>query len=83
MAAVGIAAVPAGATSIRIACTIMGVELFGAGAAVPFAIVFVVAYVFRSRRGICSQRVAVPKSGDVTGATDNDSVVVTLRTIAT
>lgn len=83
MAAIGFVSVFAGATKTPIACTIMGVELFGAAAAAPVAIVWVVAYGFRSGRGIDStQRVAVPESGDVTGATDNDSVVVTLGTTA-
>jgi H+/Cl- antiporter ClcA len=52
LAAVGFVAVFAGAANTPLACTIMGVELFGAGATLPFAVGCVVAYVFSSHRGI-------------------------------
>jgi len=45
-----------------LACTIMGVEMFGRGAAVPIALGCVVAYVTASHRGIYStQRITVGK----------------------
>jgi H+/Cl- antiporter ClcA len=52
VAAVGFVAVFAGAANTPLACTIMGVELFGAGAMLPIAIGCVVAYVFSNHRGI-------------------------------
>jgi H+/Cl- antiporter ClcA len=52
LAAVGFVAVFAGAANTPLACSIMGIELFGAGAAVPLAIGCVVAYVFSNHRGI-------------------------------
>jgi H+/Cl- antiporter ClcA len=58
MAAVGFVAVFAGAANTPLACTVMGVELFGGAVVVPFAIACVVAYVCSSHRGIySSQRV--------------------------
>jgi H+/Cl- antiporter ClcA len=62
LAAVGFVAVFAGAANTPLACTVMGVELFGSGVVVPFAIGCVVAYVFSSHRGIyTSQRIDSPK----------------------
>lgn len=62
VAAVGFVAVFAGAANTPLACTIMGVELFGAGAVLPIAIGCVVAYVFSNHRGIYpSQRVHTAK----------------------
>lgn len=62
LAAVGFVAVFAGAANTPLACTIMGVELFGAGAIVPLAIGCVIAYVFSNHRGIYpTQRVSVAK----------------------
>ncbi|MFZ4518946.1 MAG: voltage-gated chloride channel family protein [Microthrixaceae bacterium] len=62
LAALGFVAVFAGAANTPLACTVMGVELFGAGAVPYFAIACVVAYVCSSHRGIYgTQRVAVPK----------------------
>ena len=62
MAAVGFVAVFAGATNTPLACTIMGVELFGSGALVPFAVGCVVSYIFSSHRGIYgTQRIDSPK----------------------
>ena len=61
-AAMGFVAVFAGATNTPIACTVMGVELFGTGAIVPIAIACVLSYVFSSHRGIyTSQRIASAK----------------------
>ena len=65
MAALGFVAVFAGATNTPLACTIMGVELFGGGVLVLFAVACVVSYVFSSHRGIYgSQRVDTPKGAD-------------------
>jgi H+/Cl- antiporter ClcA len=62
MASLGFVAVFAGAANTPLACTIMGVELFGAPAAPLLAVACVVAYVFSSHRGIYgTQRVDTPK----------------------
>lgn len=62
VAALGFVAVFAGAANTPLACTVMGVELFGGGAVPYFAVACVVAYVCSSHRGIYgTQRVAVPK----------------------
>jgi H+/Cl- antiporter ClcA len=64
LAAVGFVAVFAGASNTPLACTIMGVEIFGGGAVVPLAIGCVMSYVFSTQRGIySSQRVHVTKTG--------------------
>ena len=64
LAALGYVAVFAGATNTPLACTIMGAELFGAGAIPYFAAACVISYVFSSHRGIyVSQRVAITKDG--------------------
>jgi len=65
-AALGFLAVFAAATNTPLACTIMGVELFGADHLVYFAIACFVAYAFSGHTGIYgSQRIAVPKPGEV------------------
>jgi H+/Cl- antiporter ClcA len=73
MAAVGFVAVFAGAANTPLACTIMGVELFGGGGLVVFAIGCVVSYIFSTHGGIYTSqrldtpkgpRVAVPRPGD-------------------
>jgi H+/Cl- antiporter ClcA len=64
LAALGYVAVFAGATNTPLACTVMGAELFGAGAIPYFAVACVLSYVFSSHRGIyVSQRIAVTKDG--------------------
>lgn len=70
VAAVGFVAVFAGASNTPLACTIMGVEIFGAGAATPLAVGCVVAYIFSSHRGIYpSQRILAAKgSRAISGA---------------
>lgn len=61
-AALGFVAVFAGATNTPLACTLMGVELFGADAAVYLAAACFLAYVFSGHSGIyLSQRIATPK----------------------
>lgn len=81
MAAVGLVAVFAGAANTPLACTVMGVELFGGGGVVMFAIACVVAYIFSSHRGIYgSQRIDSPKGpaplidGGLSGVTLNHLV---------
>jgi H+/Cl- antiporter ClcA len=60
-AAMGVVAVFAGATNTPIACTVMGVELFGAAIIVPLAIGCVLAYLLSGDGGIYSgQRVERP-----------------------
>ena len=62
LAAVGFVAVFASASNTPLACTIMGVELFGRSAVVPFAVGCVIAYVFSSHRGIyVTQRIDAAK----------------------
>lgn len=61
-AALGFVAVFAGAANTPLACTIMGIELFGATHAVPIAVACFVAYICSGHNGIyLSQRIAVPK----------------------
>jgi H+/Cl- antiporter ClcA len=61
-AGLGFIAVFAGATNTPLACTIMGIELFGAENALYFAIACFTAYYFSGHSGIYqSQRVAVSK----------------------
>ena len=64
-AAIGFVAVFAGATNTPLACTLMGLELFGAGAAVYIAAACFLAYLFSGRSSVYSaQRISVPK-GDL------------------
>ena len=65
VAALGFLAVFAATTTTPLACTIMGVELFGADHLVYFAIACFVAYSFSGHTGIYgSQRIAVPNPGE-------------------
>lgn len=62
MAGLGFVAVFAGASNTPLACTIMGVELFGADNTVYIATACFIAYAFSGHSGIyLSQRLAVPK----------------------
>lgn len=62
-AALGFVAVFAGAANTPLACTVMGIELFGSPIAVPLALACVLAYLLSGHRGIyASQRVHVPKT---------------------
>jgi hypothetical protein len=64
LAAIGFVAVFAGATNTPLACTIMGVELFGSGAIVLLAVGCIASYVVTGERGIYgTQRVDTPKAG--------------------
>ncbi|MEG3176602.1 voltage-gated chloride channel family protein [Sphingomonas sp. RB3P16] len=61
-AGLGFVALFAGAANTPLACTFMGIELFGAAYAVPIAVACFVAYLCSGHNGIyLSQRVAVPK----------------------
>ena len=61
-AGLGFVAVFAGAANTPLACTIMGIELFGATYAVPIAVACFVAYLCSGHNGIyLSQRIAIPK----------------------
>lgn len=63
-AGLGFVAVFAGAANTPLACTIMGIELFGAHYTVYFAVACFVAYFFSGHSGIyLSQRVGVAKRG--------------------
>ena len=62
LAALGFVAVFAGAANTPLACTIMGIELFGATWGVYIAVACFVAYLCSGHSGIyLSQRIAVPK----------------------
>ena len=63
-AAVGFAGVFAGAANTPLACTVMGIELFGAAAAPYLAVACFIAYLVSGHSGIyLSQRIAIPKAG--------------------
>lgn len=63
LAALGFVAVFAGAANTPLACFIMGIELFGADAAVYLFIVCTIAYLFSAHTGIyTSQRLGASKS---------------------
>lgn len=63
-AGLGLVAVFAGAANTPLACTLMGIELFGAEHAVPVAIACFTAYLFSGHGGIYrSQKVAHRKGG--------------------
>ncbi|QNF34017.1 voltage-gated chloride channel family protein [Adhaeribacter swui] len=62
MAALGFIAVFAGATNTPLACTLMGVELFGGEPVLYFAVACFTAYYFSGHQGIyAAQRVAINK----------------------
>jgi H+/Cl- antiporter ClcA len=63
-AGLGFIAVFAGATNTPLACTMMGIELFGAQHAVYFAVACFIAYLFSGHSGIYSgQKRGIPKAG--------------------
>lgn len=78
-AGLGFVAVFAGAANTPLACTLMGIELFGSAHAVPIAVACFVAYLCSGHSGIyLSQRIAVPKRRDhylPSGATLRDARV--------
>lgn len=62
MASVGFVAVFAGASNTPLACALMGIELFGGGAAIYLLVGCVVAYLISGERGIyAAQRLDTPK----------------------
>ncbi|MBP7220199.1 MAG: chloride channel protein, partial [Paludibacteraceae bacterium] len=62
LAGMGFVAVFAGATNTPLACTMMGIELFGAESGLYIGIACVVAYFFSGHTGIyASQKVGSPK----------------------
>ena len=64
MAGLGFIAVFAGATNTPIACTFMGIELFGADNVLYYAVACFTAYYFSGHSGIYhAQRIGVPKVG--------------------
>jgi chloride channel protein, CIC family len=64
-AGLGLVAVFAGAANTPLACTLMGVELFGAEYLVPIAIACFTSYLFSGHSGIYrSQRLTVRKGGE-------------------
>ncbi|MCW8996931.1 MAG: chloride channel protein, partial [Psychromonas sp.] len=79
-AALGFLAVFAAATNTPLACTIMGVELFGSEFMLYFAIACYSAYYFSGHTGIYgSQRVAVPKLFDLQGSPKMSGKIATFR----
>ena len=79
-AALGLIAVFAAATNTPLACTIMGVELFGSEYLLYFAIVCYTAYFFSGHTGIySSQRIAVPKLFDHKGEIPFEGKIGELR----
>lgn len=72
LAGVGFIAVFAGATNTPIACTIMGVELFGADNVLYYAVACFTAYYFSGHSGIYhAQRVAVSKVSELHSDTNS------------
>lgn len=72
-AALGFIAVFAGATNTPLACTLMGIELFGGEYAIFFAVACFTAYFFSGEGGIYSaQRIAEPKPGDAAGTSKSN-----------
>lgn len=66
-AALGFVGVFAGAANTPLACTLMGIELFGGTLAVPLAAACIVAYILSGHRGIyLSQLVGTSKAHGVT-----------------
>jgi len=77
-AALGFIAVFAGATNTPLACTLMGIELFGGEFALFYAVACFTAYYFSGHSGIyTSQKIAVPKTSDST--TESLSEIVKQR----
>lgn len=74
-AALGFIAVFAGATNTPLACTFMGIELFGGEHALLFAIACITAYLFSGHTGIySSQRIGVGKFDDKEDKTLSDAM---------
>ena len=81
MAGLGFVAVFAGAANTPLACTLMGIELFGATHGVYIAVACFLAYICSGHSGIyLSQRIAVPKVA-VNGAVIHGATLRHVRTI--
>ncbi len=79
-AALGFIAVFAGATNTPLACTFMGVELFGGEHALLFAVACFTAYIFSGHGSIYSaQRIIVPKVPDGDFANETSITQATQR----
>jgi H+/Cl- antiporter ClcA len=79
-AALGFIAVFAGATNTPLACTFMGIELFGGEHALLFAVACFTAYFFSGNSGIYgSQQIAIPKVPDDNYAADTSIAAATKR----
>jgi H+/Cl- antiporter ClcA len=77
-AGLGFVAVFAGATNTPLACTLMGIELFGSGPVVYLAIACFIAYLFSGHTGIyLSQRIGLQKAP--TDSPGENSPTLTLR----
>ncbi|MGD9934725.1 MAG: voltage-gated chloride channel family protein [Dehalococcoidia bacterium] len=64
-AGMGFVAVFGAAANTPLACTVMGIELFGGAAAPYLAVACFVAYIVSGHRGIyLSQRIGIPKAGN-------------------
>lgn len=73
-AALGFIAVFAGATNTPLACTMMGIELFGAEYTAYFAVATFTAYLFSGHSGIyLSQRIGTPKIQSL-GSSDHETL---------
>jgi H+/Cl- antiporter ClcA len=75
LAAVGYVAVFAGAANTPLTCTIMGVELFGAGMVVPVAVACVISYIFSSHRSIYDRQ----RIGDAKGLALRGGIIDEVR----
>ena len=81
MAGLGFVAVFAGAANTPLACTLMGIELFGATHGVYIAVACFLAYICSGHSGIyLSQRIAVPKVA-VNGTLIHGATLRHVRTI--
>lgn len=74
LAGMGFVAVFSGATNTPIACTIMGIELFGMEAGVFIAIACVTAYLFSGNNGIYSSQIIGSAKSDTLQNTEGKSL---------
>ncbi|MBN8618353.1 MAG: voltage-gated chloride channel family protein [Anaerolineae bacterium] len=71
LAMLGFVAVFAGASNTPLACTLMGIELFGGGAAIYIGLACFIAYVASGHRSIyLTQRIGTPKTAGVDARPD-------------
>ncbi len=72
-AALGFVAVFAGASNTPLACTLVGIELFGSAIAAPLAAVCILSYIASGHRGIyLSQQIGASKSHDIATEASTD-----------